>query len=183
MADQTYPRDNLDIGLFPGILRAVSVLSRVTSLPGGPAEGDRHILTATGDVNKIAEWHAESYGTVGVTTTPAWVLIDPWAGLTVLVTGESVSYIYNGSAWVTLASLIGTHTHYHETHTVTAGDVAAGYVDLVSITYTTGNGSLTVYGPLLLALTTDYTETSVSRVTFMAGALEEGQVLQIFCYR
>lgn len=87
-----------------------------------------------------------------------------------------------GSDPINVTGLVGTHVHYVEEHAVTAGDVSAGYVDLVEGTYTVGNKSLDVYINGVLTKKSWYTETSSSRVTFVAGTIAEGDDIE-FHYR
>jgi hypothetical protein len=79
--------------------------------------------------------------------------------------------------------LSSAHTHYYEAHTVIAGDVTNGYIDLTVTTYTTADNSLQLWlkrsgePPILLVITEDYTETSTSRITFTAGLMTSGDTI------
>lgn len=66
-----------------------------------------------------------------------------------------------------------------ELHTVDGTDVSNGYVDFTG-GWTVGNDSLFVYyNGLLLELTTHYTETSATRITFGGITLTAGDKIQL----
>lgn len=85
---------NNNLRLLSGVVQ-LAVLDRVAALPGSPTDGDIYLLTATGDVNKIA-----------VRDAGAWVLFTPNEGWLCYVADEDVLYAFNGTAWVLFSSLL-----------------------------------------------------------------------------
>lgn len=77
--------------------RTVRVLSRTTTAPpGSPAESDSYIIPAgtwVGAVNQIAAFLGG-----------AWSYYTPIEGITVWVNDVNITYVYDGAAWVTIAS-------------------------------------------------------------------------------
>lgn len=78
--------DNL-VGL--GAIVQLSVISRTTSLPGSPSNGDRYIIP-TGDANA---------GQVAVRVGGAWRLYPPNAGWLAYVEDENENYQFRSGAW------------------------------------------------------------------------------------
>ena len=73
----------------------------------------------------------------------------------------------------------GLHIHDYQSHAVTAGNVTNGYIDLISAkTYHQGDNSLDVFlNGLRITITTDYTETSTARITFLNDILTEDDIV------
>jgi len=67
-------------------------ISRVTTLPGSPTNGDIYIVPTGGDANKIA-----------IRDEGAWVYIVPTEGFIAWVKDENALVGYTGSAWAQLA--------------------------------------------------------------------------------
>lgn len=70
-------------------LTQLSVISRVTSVPGSPSDGDIHIVTAGGDATKVA-----------VRDNAAWVYFTPVEGWVAWDRATNEILRFNGSAWV-----------------------------------------------------------------------------------
>lgn len=96
-----------------------SVLSRTNTPPGGPAPGDRYLITAVASgawathEDEITEWNGSS-----------WDFIVPDNGTHVPVENEAnLVYVWNGSSWSALATITDhgaltgllddDHTQYH----------------------------------------------------------------------
>jgi len=163
-----------------GYLRGCSVKDQhLTAPPGGPVEGDMYWCgTGTGSwstyTNKLMVYHAYTGCAI------AWIAIPLPKGWPLWIEDENEFYVWTGAALVKLSTLMAaTHAHYYERHTITAGDKAAGYIDLTVAQYVPG-GTLvqtlkrTGEPEIPLTLTDHYTETSATRVTYVADVLEEG---------
>ena len=75
------------------VMVQATALSRTTSLPGSPVDGQIYIVPdGDADEKKIA-----------VRDASAWVLYDPFEGMRVYVTDTSELLIYDGAGWVVFA--------------------------------------------------------------------------------
>lgn len=102
------------------------VLSRVTSLPGAPLDGQVYIVpTADANGNKVA-----------VRDAGAWLYFDPFEGLTVWVSDVNQVWVYDGAAWVQL---------------VTGGGGSSLTVQDEGVTLTTGATKLNFVGASVTA--------------------------------
>ena len=68
--------------------RQPAVTSSVGALPGGPAFGDRHILTTTHSIHTCVD-----------ADTPTWRETKPVTGMTCYDTGAGASREYDGASW------------------------------------------------------------------------------------
>jgi len=110
----------VDTLVATGSTWADAVLDIVSSLPGGPDEGDRYILSTTNQINEYT-------GGVWVATTPA-------SGTTLYVLGDDSAptnniglYTFNGTSWVYMGS-----TSAHNDLTGLQGGTTAQYYHLTS---------------------------------------------------
>lgn len=167
--------------IIPGILRRLSVKDRhLTAPPGGDVEGDRYIVASVatgawaGKEGTIAEYHVYTGVAIG------WKFFTAPIGWPVYVVDETECYVQTSAlTWAKLSTVVIGATPHYEDHTITGGDVAAGYIDLTVATFTTGGSLMQTFKrssepEILLTLGTDYTETSSTRVTYTAGVLEAG---------
>lgn len=114
--------------------------------PGSPATGDRYIVAATGldawagQDNDIAEWDGA-----------AWDFTDATLNMAVVVDDEALAVRWNGSAWVSYASLVDhaqlknlttgdPHTQYQEED---EKDTNGGYVGRDGSGHATITGTMT----------------------------------------
>jgi len=125
-----------------------SVLDKdLTAPPGSPSVGDRYIIAspATGDWededDNIAEWDGVQ-----------WIFTTVSEGFAASVDDENIVYIYNGTAWVVMASFFNHNSlsglqggtsaqYYHLTsaeHTFLTGVVTGNGVRAVDVPYTAG---------------------------------------------
>lgn len=74
-------------------LTQLSVISRVTSVPGSPTDGDIHIVTAGGDENKVA-----------VRDNGAWVYFTPVEGWAAWDRATDEPLRFDGSTWTIAAA-------------------------------------------------------------------------------
>jgi hypothetical protein len=78
-----------------------SVLNRLATPPGTPAQGDRYLIIATatgawtGQENKITEWNGST-----------WVFYTPNEGWVTRVEAENLLYSFDGSSWGNLGSAV-----------------------------------------------------------------------------
>lgn len=107
-ATSIYPKDSMTFREVPFAFRGASVKDKDLSTDTGlsPSEGDRYIVAATGadswlnHTGHIAEYHKRT------NTDTTWYFYDPQPGYISYVVDEAEPYIFNGSSWVTLESLI-----------------------------------------------------------------------------
>lgn len=98
----------------------IPIVSRLATSPVSPAAGDHYILTGTG-----GSWSAFATGDIALYTGAAWVNFTPYSncGWRAWVQGESLAYIYSGSAWRSEAatdSVAGTQQNAVQTDMQTA---------------------------------------------------------------
>lgn len=111
-------KDNNDINLRTlSVLTQCRVISRVTVLPGSPAQGDVYIVP-TGEANE---------NQVALYDESAWHYVVPIAGFIVYVADESKFYNYNGTIWVEMATG-GGGTNSVEFSTFAAGILTDGEI-------------------------------------------------------
>lgn len=80
-------------------LTQLSVLDRVASVPGSPSDGDIYLMTSGGNANDIA-----------LRDNGAWVYLTPQEGWKCYVRDEDTIYIWTGSAWALLSTVLALAT-------------------------------------------------------------------------
>lgn len=70
--------------------------------PSGPTDGDTYIVAAP---SSASEWNGHD-DEIAYYENTAWAYREPEEGWLVFVQDENTLYVYNGSAWVELASLM-----------------------------------------------------------------------------
>ncbi len=91
--DDTYkPALDADLRTL-SVVAQLTVLSRVTALPGSPTNGMIYIVPSGGDANKVA-----------VRDDGAWVYLVPGEGWFAWVADEDVLYVFDGAAWTAFSS-------------------------------------------------------------------------------
>lgn len=73
----------------------------LTAPPGSPADGDAYIVKATG----TGAWAGED-GKIAYCVDGAWRFYAPFAGLTAYITDEAEYFIYNGTSWADLSTVL-----------------------------------------------------------------------------
>jgi len=86
--------------------------------PGSPVKGDRYIVKATGTGlwathDKSIAWYDGS----------AWKFDVPLKGTILIVDDESIFYVYNGTAWVTLLSILAAGDMLKSTYDTTGNNI------------------------------------------------------------
>jgi len=87
-------KDEMDLNLLKlSVLTQGGVISKLSAVPGGPSDGDVHLLdeTAGGSANKIA-----------VRDAGAWVYFVPLEGWLVYVRADNEFQYYDGTEWTPL---------------------------------------------------------------------------------
>lgn len=131
------------------------VLDRVAALPGSPTDGDKYLLTATAEINRIA-----------VRDEGNWVYFPPSAGWLTYVLDEDLVYVWDGTAWGPLET------------TPIGGPYQPLDADLTAIAALTttayGRGLLTLANVAALKVLLAYTAADIVNVP--AGTIAAGDV-------
>ncbi len=142
LASGTAPGDAATYGQVAALLNGLdwqaSVLNQnLTSPPGSPSTGNRHLIAASA----TGAWSGKD-GQITTYDGSAWTFTVPNQGMTVHVEAEGADYVYNGSAWVNIgasvdhAALLNLGTgDPHPQYQLSAGrEAASGYAGLGSDT-------------------------------------------------
>lgn len=109
--------------------QSVHAISRTASEPGSPAEGDVYIVPAGANGTN---WTGHD-GEIGHYYSSAWHFYVPTEGITLWVDDEDFLVAYDGSAWTTQISDVGTMAAQDASAVnITGGDIVANTVDFVS---------------------------------------------------
>lgn len=92
---------NESLRLLDGIVQG-SAGDRRNTPPGSVSEGQCFIVTSGGS----GAWSGWD-GNIAMWADGSWFRIVPKAGWLFFVEDEGIYYVFNGSAWVTLASTLG----------------------------------------------------------------------------
>jgi len=93
-------------GLVSGLRWVSPVLARTTTPPGSPVSGDRYIVIATADgafagyEDFIAQYNGAS-----------WDFVTSTTNTTAFVTGESISWTFDGADWIVMSGVSVAHNN------------------------------------------------------------------------
>lgn len=100
---QKHVTHNEALAMLDAIVQ-IAVLDRdLTSPPGSPEDGDRHIVA----VGATGEWTGQD-GSVAVRRDGAWFFLSPRTGWLAFVADEGEFFHFDGSAWQSVAGAITT---------------------------------------------------------------------------
>lgn len=118
---------NLNL-LLMSTLAQLTVKSRVTALPGSPANGDIYIIPSPD--NRVA-----------VRDAGAWTYVTPFKGIRAYLADEDALVVFNGTAWVSAVTIPNPIEHI----TIALGDETTAI--------TTGVGKVTFRMPYAFTVT------------------------------